>query len=175
MNKKILRYLIIAIVSALLGPLAINWLYQVEKPLIITEWGAVELLDYYGTILSAIISVLVILITITNEHEKIAIERREEKKRIEEQRHYDNILEILDKVSDSIMESLLHLNPHHMYRVYYGYSIAYKCNSKWLLDLNNDGDKYLDRVDWLVNEYKRRIDGLSCYGVDDLKLEEIYS
>lgn len=175
MKRKIIRYLIIAIGFAVVGPIVIHLSYRVEDPIMITDWDAVDLLDYYGTILGSVISVLVIWITIANEHEKIAIERRDEKQRIEEQRHYDNIMGILDKVSDSIMESLLHLKPNRLYNIFYGYSVSYRNDYKWWFDLRDECDKYLDRADWLVNEYKRRIDELSCYGIDEPKLEEIYN
>lgn len=173
MNKKILTYLVIAIAAALLGPLAINWLYQVEKPIIITEWDAVDVLDYYGTILSAIISVLVILITITNEHEKFAIERRNEKKRIEEQRQYENMMEIVGNAADSINSALKEMDPFLLYYIYYDHLLSFRKDVHWLIAMRKDSSAFLNRVRWLINDCEGKIGEIECYNINEPQLRDI--
>lgn len=173
MNKKILKYLVIAIVAAIIGPLVINASYQVDNPIVTTKWDAVDVLDYYGTILSAIISVLVILITITNEHERIADERRNENKLIEAQRQFDNKMAILEKVSTSIMNTLQFMDPVKLYDLYYVQALSFTNDKEWLVSLRNDSRKYLTRMSWLVKDCVGRIDELSCYDIDAGELNEI--
>ena len=163
-------YLVIAIVAAFLGPLVINWLYQAENPIFITEWDAVDVLEYYGTILGAIISVLVILITITNEHQKIADERREEKRRIEDQRRYDNMMDILNRVSNSVIIALQELDPNLLYSIYVGHILYFREDLYWLIEMRKDSNEYLNRTRWLVQDCLVKIGELGFSEITDERL-----
>lgn len=173
MKKKVLRYLITAVVFAIVGPLIIHFLYQFENPIIITDWDAVDLLEYYGTILSAVISVLVIWITIANEHEKIADERRNQNKKIEAQRHYDNLNEIVDIAANSITVALKELDPRQLYYLYYDHLLDFQNDIRWLIEMRKDSSTYLSRVHWLVTDCLGRIGEVECYEIHDSELREI--
>ena len=84
MNSEIIRLLlkfIVILVKVVLGlllvlffvvgvPLIIDWLYDFPEPLIYTEWGPSELLDYYGTLLGTAVTVLTFYFGIRNEFRK---------------------------------------------------------------------------------------------------------
>ena len=76
MRKNIVIILTIALLAAVVGPGIINRMYQASNPWIYTVWGAADVLSYYGTIVSAVISVLILILTIHHERESIVKERK---------------------------------------------------------------------------------------------------
>lgn len=90
MRKTIVILLTIALLAAVVGPGIINRMYQASNPWIYTVWGAEDVLSYYGTIISAVISVLILALTIFHERENIVKERK-----------YSDIQAVLSRAEES--------------------------------------------------------------------------
>ena len=90
MRKNIVILLTIALLAAVVGPGIINRMYQASTPWIYTVWGAADVLSYYGTIISAVISVLILALTICHERENIVKERK-----------YSDIQAVLSRAEES--------------------------------------------------------------------------
>lgn len=77
-DKQFRKWLRFIVLAAIMGPVLINIAYscgdRMQKPIFITKWGPEDLLSYYGTILSAVITVIVLRITILGERAKMSKE-----------------------------------------------------------------------------------------------------
>lgn len=65
MDKKKVGMIALTILIIVIGvPLGINWCYQCDIVIITTQWGAEDVLNYYGAILSAFVTMAGLVITI---------------------------------------------------------------------------------------------------------------
>lgn len=107
MDKKKVGMIILAIlgfVVLVIGvPLGINWCYQRDTVLITTQWGAADMLSYYGTLLGATVAILTLAYTISFTRKQIQRERFLERNRTK-----------WETVESIIMQTLLDISPLKM-------------------------------------------------------------
>ncbi|MDO9491411.1 hypothetical protein [Acetobacterium sp.] len=68
---------IVIVISSVLGPIIINFLYSIgnETPIFITMWNAAETLEYFGTLLGATATIAAVVITINYANKSNEVNR----------------------------------------------------------------------------------------------------
>ena len=64
MKKYAIKAVLAAVVLIFAVPVAINLCYSADTVIIPTQWGATDVLSYYGTILGAAVTVGALIVTI---------------------------------------------------------------------------------------------------------------
>lgn len=115
LDRKIVSWSSFILALAIVGPVIINQAYkigaQMEKPLIVTAWEAADVLDYYGTILGALISVIILRITILSERETKTFERLREimPKRLEAaEEAFNTLVDTMHELAEIFVPDILH-------------------------------------------------------------------
>lgn len=158
--------LIVLIVKTVLGlslvlfflvgiPLIIDWLYDFPEPLIYTEWGPSELLNYYGTILGTTVTVLTFYLGIRNEFRK---KRKDEIS----QRQLDVIVKINSAYDEMIKNSL----PSRLILFHHSIKVDYVRDRAWFVDVYKRSQDVLAEAYESIVNCGLLIDSLFVVGLD---------
>lgn len=106
MKRYILRAGLVAVALIVAVPIAINLCYSADTVIFPTKWGAADVLDYYGTILGAAVTVGALIITILFT-----------RKQIERDAYLKSQREKWDTVHQIVMDAIEKNNPMRLFAV----------------------------------------------------------
>ena len=169
MNSEIIRLLlkfIVILVKVVLGlllvlffvvgvPLIIDWLYDFPEPLIYTEWGPSELLDYYGTLLGTAVTVLTFYFGIRNEF------RKNRKETIKQRQ-----IEVIDRLIGLCDELKRKALPGRFLLFHQISKAAVVKDKVWVFDLFQKAIPILDEAHSSINNFGTSLDALNIVGLD---------
>lgn len=105
--KKTLLSILIALVLVVIIPVIINECYKADTVVYVTMWEAADVLNFYGTLLAAIVSVGILAATILYNRKQIISERTFQ---IEQEKWFgiENIVEqVLDEIHPATIQKAL--------------------------------------------------------------------
>lgn len=152
---KIVLCLIIVLFFVAGVPLIINWLYDFREPLIYTEWGPSELLEYYGNLLGTAVTVFTFYFGIRNEFRKT-------RKEIVNQRQLE-VIERLIGLCDELMSKAL---PERLMMFHSSIKADPVKDRMWVCDLYRKGVQILDEANIGINRFGTSLDTLNVVGLN---------
>ena len=167
---KVLFYALIVFVVI---PLLINASYQTDNPVIYTVWDASDVLDYYGTIVSATIPVLILAFTIRIERKRLIDERNYMNMRDTYERNYVNMKESIRKAYDIMQNTIREIRPDRVHDVYFYSYLSCSIDEAGLGKLLLQDSNFMTKIDSMISDCRKSILAVSEYNLSTVDLEKV--